>query len=87
MNRTTTIKYDRIAVGCNVVDKPSMIMNPDSTRKQFFYDVRQRLVRAVDENGGVTRYEYNARGDLTAITDPENTRTNFCKIRARGFTA
>jgi RHS repeat-associated protein len=76
-NRTTQIKYDKVAIGCNVVDKPSMIIDPAGRKTQFFYDLRQRLTRMVDPNGGVTRYDYNARGDLTGVTDPMNHRTQF----------
>ena len=77
MHRTTKIEYDKVAIGCNVVDKPSKITDHAGRKTQFFYDLRQRLTRVVDAKGGVTRYNFNLRGDLIGVTDPENNHTAF----------
>ena len=74
-NQITRIEYDRVAVGCNVVDKPSRIIAPGSKVTAMEYDSRQRLTRITNPKGEVNRFEYNLRGDLIAMTDAEGHRS------------
>ncbi len=76
-NKITRYEYDRVAVGCNVVDKPSRIIESGNKVTAMEYDSRLRLTRLTNPKGEVTRREYNLRGDLIAITDAENHRTQM----------
>ncbi len=77
LGRATDIQYDRVAMGCDVVDKPTRIIDPAGRITAMEYDSRQRLTHMTDAKGQVTQYEYNLRGDLTALTDAENHRSQF----------
>ena len=75
--RLTQYGYQPINIRCNTLDQPSTITDPDNRTTYLYYDLRQRLIRSQDPNGGITRYEYYDDGDLLALTDADGNRTVF----------
>ena len=50
---------------------------PDNTQMSATYDLANRMLTSADQMGKVTRKEYNLRGDLTAVVDALNNRTEY----------
>ena len=72
--------YYEYSPATGLSDKPAQIFRGtrDGSRELVValqYDAAGRVIMRTDPGKRVTRYTYNARGEMDSVTDPEGTRT------------
>ncbi|HKG48076.1 MAG TPA: RHS repeat-associated core domain-containing protein [Pyrinomonadaceae bacterium] len=69
LNRTTTYEYDP---NCGCRERLIKITDADGKSTHFQYDAKGRRISFRDANNNETRYEFNARDQLTKTIFPDN---------------
>jgi RHS repeat-associated protein len=79
LGKNTHRYYDQVNSdgSTRIIDQPTKIVDAEGHELFFVFDSRLRLAQKTDANQGVTQFGYNARGDLTSVTDPSNNLTTF----------
>jgi RHS repeat-associated protein len=79
LGNTSTFQFDVKSSNGTVavIDQPRARIDADGNTTSFSFDNRDRVIQKIDAKGGVTQYQYNLRGDRTAVIDPLNQKTTF----------